>query len=185
MLERYADPRALLRAGRTRVTAVIGRPDRFPTAAHFKSYLGLTPPRVGDRQHRPQRPTHVQSRIEAGPLSYQQMVERGAEHLNALCIVAGRLAERLWTVMHRGMPYVICDTKGRPVTPDQAKTIIAEQRTVTEDVRRRRRSKARAGKAPQQAHTGHDRSRAQGADKRGNLPHQRSSDRKPARSSRP
>ncbi|GAA3250566.1 hypothetical protein ACFO1B_40260 [Dactylosporangium siamense] len=80
------------------------------------------------------------------------MVERGAEHLKALCVVAGRLAERRWTVMHRGMPSVICDTDGNPVTPDQAKTIIAEHWTVTEDVRRRRRSsKSEGGKAPQQA----------------------------------
>lgn len=60
---------------------------------------------------------------------YQQMVERGAEHIKALCVVAGRLAERGWAVMHRRMPYVVCDTTGEPVTPAQAKAIIAEHWT--------------------------------------------------------
>lgn len=82
---------------------------------------------------------------------YTQMVERGAEHLKALCVVASRLAERAWTVMHRRMPYVICDTDGTPVTPYEAKTIIAEQWTVPADVRARRRStkptSPKAGKA--------------------------------------
>ncbi len=46
---------------------------------------------------------------------YVQMVERGKDHLGALCVVAAHLAERFWTVMTRGMPYVICDIDGRPV----------------------------------------------------------------------
>lgn len=209
---RWADPAQLARTlpglalvGGPAVTAVIGRPGRFPTAAHFKSYLGLAPraSETGNTDRKGQPMSKAGSRLARSTLIraadwarkqdpqlarvyHQQMVERGAEHLKALCVVAGRLAERLWTVMHRGMPYVICDTDGSPVTPDQAKSIIAEQWTVTEDVRRRRRSsKTKAGKAPQQAPTRHDRSHAQGADKRGNLPHQRSSDRKAARSSRP
>jgi hypothetical protein len=55
--------------------------------------------------------------------------------------------------MHRGMPYVICDTDGRPVDPDEAKAIIAEHWTVPADVRARRRSK-KAGKAPQTVRAG-------------------------------
>ncbi|BCJ55873.1 hypothetical protein Asp14428_73480 [Actinoplanes sp. NBRC 14428] len=71
---------------------------------------------------------------------HQQMVERGAEHLKASCVVAGRLAGRLWTVMRRRMPYVICDVDGTSVTGQQAKHLIAQQWTVTEETRRRRRS---------------------------------------------
>jgi transposase len=208
---RWVDPAQLARSlpglaliGGPAVTAVIGDPGRFRTAAHFKSYLGLAPraSETGNTDRKGQPMSKAGSRLARATLIraadtarkqdpqlarvyHQQMVERGAEHLKASCVVAGRLAERLWTVMHRRMPYVICDTDGSPVTPAQAKQIIAEQFTVTGDVRRRRRSnKTKAGKAPQQALTGHDRSHARGADKRGNLPHQRSSDRKPARSSR-
>ncbi|MDZ7674043.1 MAG: hypothetical protein U5K30_03115 [Acidimicrobiales bacterium] len=45
------------------------------------------------------------------------------------------------------MPYVICDTDGHPVTPPDAKAIIAEHWTVPTEVRARRRSKKK-GKAP-------------------------------------
>ena len=55
------------------------------------------------------------------------MVQRGKDHLGAVCVVAAHLAERAWTVMDRGTPYVVCDTDGTPVTPAQAKQIIAEQ----------------------------------------------------------
>jgi hypothetical protein len=80
--------------------------------------------------------------------------------------------------MHRRMPYVVCDTTGEPVTPEQAKQIIADQWSVPADVRTRRRSRKTAkGKAPQQVHTGHDQPHARGAGKRGDLPHPRSSGR--------
>ena len=55
------------------------------------------------------------------------MVQRGNGHLGAVCVVAAHLAERAWTVMDRGTPYVVCDTDGTPVTPAQAKQIIAER----------------------------------------------------------
>ena len=94
------------------------------------------------------------------------MTERGATHLKACCVVAGHLAERAWTALHRGTPYVICDNNGNPVTAGQARQIIADKWTVPEDVRKRRRSR-KAGKAPQAAATGPDR--------RGDLPRPRSS----------
>jgi hypothetical protein len=79
---------------------------------------------------------------------YLQMTERGKDHLGALCVVAASLAERAWTVMRRGTPYVIRDTDGRPVTTAQATAIIAERWTVPPEIRARRRSK-KTGKAPQ------------------------------------
>jgi len=181
---RWVDPSQLARSlpglakiGGPAMTAVIGDAARFPTAAHFKSYLGLAPraSETGDTDRKGQPMSKAGSRLARSTLIraadwarkqdpqlarvyHQQMVERGAEHLKASCVVAARLAERLWTVMNRRMPYVICDIDGTPVTAEQAKQIIAEQWTVTEEVRRRRRSnkKSRAGKAPQQALTGHD-----------------------------
>jgi hypothetical protein len=53
--------------------------------------------------------------------------------------------------MARGEPYVVCDLDGRPVTPEQAKRLIAERFAVAPDVRRRRRSTKKAGKAPHAA----------------------------------
>lgn len=176
VLERYGDPRVLLKAGRARLTAVIADPARFASAAHFKSYLGLAPraSETGNTDRKGQPMSKAGSRLARATLIraadharkqdpqlarvyHQQMVERGAEHLKANCVVAARLAERLWTVMRRRMPYVIRDVDGAPVTPQQAKQIIAEQWTVTDEVRRRRRSNnSGAGKAPHQVRTGHD-----------------------------
>jgi transposase len=198
---RWADPGQLARTlpglgevGGPVLAAVMGEASRFPTGAHFTSYLGLAPraSETGETDRKGQPMSKAGSRLlrstlvraadharkqdpQLAKIYHQQMVERGASHLKALCVVAARLAERAWTVMHRRMPYVICDTTGEPVTPEQAKKIIAETWTVTADVRARRRSRknAKAGKAPQQVHTGHD--RPDGAGKRGDLPHPRSS----------
>jgi transposase len=155
------------------LAAAIGDASRFPSGAHFKSFAGLAPKasETGetDRKGQPMskagssllRVTLVRAADTArkqdpqlARIYYQQMVERGADHLKANCVVAGHLAQRFWAVMRRGMPYVICDTDGTPVTPQEAKKIIAEQWTVPPEIRSRRRSK-KVGKAPQQAITGH------------------------------
>jgi hypothetical protein len=64
-----------------------------------------------------------------------------------LCVVASKLAERLWRVAQRGEPYVVRDVDGTPVTLPEAKAIIAARYTVPDEVRRRRRSRNRR-KAP-------------------------------------
>jgi hypothetical protein len=85
-----------------------------------------------------------------------QMVERGAHHTKALCVVAARFAERAWTVMRRGEPYVLRDVDGRAVTPEEARAIVLERYVVPQDVRRRRRSRdGRAGKGPHQVLEAH------------------------------
>jgi transposase len=199
---RWADPGQLARTlpglaevGGPTLAAVIGEATRFPTGAHFKSYLGLAPraSETGDTDRKGQPMSKAGSRLlrstlvraadharkqdpQLAKIYYVQIVERGAGHLKALCVIAGRLAERAWAVMHRGMPYVICDTTGEPVTPEQAKKIIAEQWAVPAEVRTRRRSRKTAkGKAPQQVHAGHDKPHARGVGQRGDLPHPRSS----------
>jgi len=195
---RWADPGQLARTlpglgevGGPALAAVIGEAARFPTGAHFKSYLGLSPraSETGETDRKGQPMSKAGSRLlratlvraadharkqdpQLAKIYYVQMVERGASHLKALCVVAARMAERAWAVMNRRMPYVVCDTTGQPVTPDQAKKIIADTWTVTADVRARRRSRktTKAGKAPQQVHTGHDRSDARGADNEATFP---------------
>ena len=166
------------------LAASMGRPGRFPGASRFKSYVGLAPraSQTGesDRKGQPMSkagPSLLRSAFvraadgarkqdpQLARIYYLQMTERGAGHLKACCVVAGHLAERAWTTMNRGTPYVICDNDGNPVTPARARQIITEKRAVTEEVRKRRRS--RAGKAPQAATTGPHR--------RGDLPRPRSS----------
>ena len=173
------DPAALARSlpglaeiGGPALVATMGPASRFATAARFRSFTGLAPKasETGQTDRKGQPITKAGNRLlrttliraadharrqdpQLARLYWTQMVQRGKDHLGAVCVVAAHLAERAWAVMDRGLPYVLCDTDGTPVTPAQAKAIIAEQWTVPEEVRRRRRSKK--GKAPQQVHAGH------------------------------
>jgi transposase len=197
---RWVDPCQLARSlpgvadiGGPALVAAIGDPARFPTGKQFRAFTGLTPraSETGDSDRKGQpmskagssllRTTLIRAADTARKLDPQlariyhvQMVERGKDHLGANCVVAANLAERFWAVMNRGMPYVICDTDGRPVTAAEAKTIIAEQWAIPSEVRARRRSK-KMGKAPQQVLESHVRSDARSVDKRGDLPQQPSS----------
>jgi transposase len=181
------DPAGLARSlpgladiGGPALAACMGDPARFRHGKQFRCYTGLTPKasETGepDRKGQPMskagssllRTTLVRAADTArkqdpqlAAIYYLQMTERGKDHLGALCVVAATLAERAWTVMRRGTPYVICDTDGHPVNPAQAKTIIAERWTVPAEVRARRRSK-KAGKAPQKV--------LEGQCQRGSLP---------------
>ncbi len=192
---RWVDPTGLARSlpglaevGGPALVAAMGDPTRFARGKQFRSFTGLVPKasETGDTDRKGQamskagssllRTTMVRAADTArkqdpqlARIYYLQMVERGKDHLGALCVVAANLAERAWAVMHRGMPYVICDTDGRPVEPDQAKEIIAKHWTVAPDVRARRRSK-KMGKAPQKVLTGQSKPRARGAGARGDLP---------------
>ena len=186
---RWVDPAGLARSlpglaeiGGPALVATMGPATRFATAAKFRSFTGLAPKasETGQTDRKGQPISKAGNRLlrttlyraadnarrvdpQLARIYYLQMVERGKDHLGAVCVVAARLAERAWVTLDRGMPYVICDTDGTPVTAEQAKAIIAERFTVPEQVRRRRPSKK--GKAPQQVLQGQV-TDAQGATRR-------------------
>lgn len=186
------DPAGLARSlpgvadvGGPAIVAAMGEPGRFARGKQFRSFTGLVPKasETGntDRKGQPMskagssllRTTLVRAADTArkqdpqlARIYYLQMVERGKDHLGATCVVAANLAERAWTVMRRGEPYVIKDTDGRVVSPAEAKSIIDERWTVPADVRARRRSK-KAGKAPKNVLAGQSRPRT---GQRGDLP---------------
>jgi hypothetical protein len=186
---RQVDPAALARSlpglatiGGPALIATMGPAQRFANPAKFRSFTGLAPSasETGQTDRKGQPITKAGNKLlrttlvraadharrqdpQLARIYHTQMVQRGKDHLGAVCVVAAHLAERAWIVMDRGTPYVLCDTDGTPVTGAQAKAIIAEHWTVPEPVRRRRRSKK--GKAPQQVLTGHPHG-AQGATRR-------------------
>jgi hypothetical protein len=147
----------------------MGDPDRFRNAAAFKAYLGLAPKasetgetdrkgqpmsKAGNRRLRTQLQRSAETARQLDPqlaaIYHDQMVNKGAVHTKALCVVAARLAERAWTVMHRGSPYELRDVDGTPVDRTAAKRIIADRYTVPDYTRRQRRSKKKGGRAPHQ-----------------------------------
>jgi hypothetical protein len=177
----WVDPLGLARSlpglaevGGPALVATMGPARRFATAGKFRSFTGLAPraSETGQTDRKPQPISKAGNRLlrttlvraadtarrcdpQLARVDHTQMVQRGKDHLGALCVVAAHLAERAWAVLDRGMPYVICDTDGTPVTPTQARQLIAERFTVPEEVRRRRRSTKAKGKAPQQVLAGH------------------------------
>jgi transposase len=189
---RAVDPAGLARTlpgladiGGPALTACMGDPARFRHGKQFRSFTGLTPKasETGETDRKGQRMSKARSSLlrttlvraadtarkqdpQLAAVYHQQMTQRGKDHLGALCVVAACLAERAWTVMRRGTPYIICDTNGHPVTPQQAKTIITERWTVPAEVRARRRGK-KAGKAPQKVLEGQY---TRGSLPRGNTP---------------
>lgn len=197
---RRVDPEELARSlpglsevGGPALVAAMGDPARFPTGKAFRSFTGLVPKasETGDTDRKGQamskagssllRTTMVRAADTArkfdpqlARIYHQQMVERGKNHIGALCVVAANLAERAWAVMRRGTPYVICDIDGRPVSPEEAKQIIVELFTVSPEERARRRSK-KLGKAPQKVLAGQSKPHAQSAGTWGDLPQSASS----------
>jgi hypothetical protein len=176
-----ADPTELARSvpgiaksGGPVLVAAMGDAKRFNNASSFKSFTGLSPKanetgnvdrkgqpmsKAGPRRLRDQLVMSANTARMLDPqlaeIYYRQMTERGAHHTKAICVVAARLAERSWVVMQRGDPYVVRDHDGNEVTREQAKAIIAEQFTVSEEVRRRTRSRKSKGKVPHQVLEGH------------------------------
>lgn len=178
------DPDALARSlpgvgevGAPSLVAALGRPERFSSGRHARSFSGLTPrtSETGETDRKGQPiskagPNRLRTTLvlaadharrqdpQLARVYYLQMTERGGNHTKALCVVAAKLAERALTVLRRKLPYELRDTDGRPVSAEEARTIIAEHWTVPEEVRRRRRNRktdTRGGKAPQQVVSRH------------------------------
>jgi Transposase IS116/IS110/IS902 family len=156
------------------LAALVGDVRRFPDCASFRSFTGLAPraSETGETDRKGQPMSKAGPRLlrttllraaetarhldpQLARLYYVQVVERGACHLKALCVVAAHLAERTWAVLSRGAPYEFRDLDGTLLTPEEAKATAARWK-VPEEVRQHRRSrKQTGGKAPHQVHQGH------------------------------
>lgn len=155
-------------AGGPTVLAGIGEVGRFRNGSRLVSFTGLAPraSQTGESDRKGQPMSKAGPRLlrtaliraadtartqdpQLARIYYEQMTNRGANHLKALCVVATHLTRRLYAVMVRQTPYQLRDTDGRAITGEQGKAIVAAHWTVSEEVRRRRRSRT-TRKAPQQ-----------------------------------
>ena len=178
-------------AGGPIIVAALGRAQRFPTAAQFKNYTGLAPKasETGDTDRKGQTMSKAGPRLlrhqlvmsantarqldpQLAKVYYEQMTSHGAHHTKAVCVVAAKLADRAWTVMTRGTPYVICDIDGTPVDNPTARAIIAERYHVTPEIRQRRRSTKAATKTRRLAETRNEAKRKNPHQERVNEPAQ-------------
>ena len=71
---------------------------------------------------------------------FRLMTRKGHHHKQALCAVANRLVNRIFSVLRSGKPYVLRDSNGRDLSVAEAKAIVAECYNVPEAVRATRRA---------------------------------------------
>ncbi|AFW03094.1 transposase [Gluconobacter cerinus] len=77
---------------------------------------------------------------ELAELYWRLMTLKGHHHKQALCAVANRIVNRIFSVLKRGKPYEVRDREGNSLTLCGAKAIILERYTVGENIRAGRRS---------------------------------------------
>jgi hypothetical protein len=153
-----------------------GDPQRFPNTRAARGWSGLVP-RSSQSADREAKGLHIS---QAGPdlvkkfayldaevgrqhdpqlakIYYDQMVLYGKHHTQAVVAVATHLIDRILIVLQEDRPYELRDVDGTPVTATQARTIIANQYTVPEEVRRRNNRKARRERAAARAEQQHAR----------------------------
>lgn len=80
-------------------------------------------------------------RIDPGlaEVYWRLMVHKGHHHKQALCAVATRLVNRIYSVLKSGRSYVLRDTDGRTIDIPEGKRIVAERFTVPDEIRKTRR----------------------------------------------
>ncbi|MDP8931884.1 MAG: IS110 family transposase [Actinomycetota bacterium] len=149
-------------AGSEDVTAAailgrLGGPNRFRSLAGVRSFSGLVPSldasgvagahggptKRGDAVLREAlflAADHARRQDPTLAARYHRlMTVAGKHHNSALCHIAMTLLTRIVTCWRNGEPYQLRDVDGRPVTPEEARSIIAERYQISDELRRRRR----------------------------------------------
>lgn len=74
---------------------------------------------------------------------WDQMVNKGNHHTQAVCACATHLLDRVRAVLRDARPYELRDVDGTPVTWEEARAIIAERYHVPDEVRKRNSARSR------------------------------------------
>jgi transposase len=138
---------------------VLHTAERFHSERHIRGFCGLFPRRADSGGAEKPGQTITQGgndRIkralmlaadiarkidpDLAEIYWRLMTIRGHHHKQALCAVANRLVNRIFSVLRRGKPYVLRDRDGREITVAEAKALVAEQYTVPEAIRASRRA---------------------------------------------
>jgi len=78
---------------------------------------------------------------QIGRIYWDQMVNKGKHHTQAVCACATHLLDRLLAVLKEDRPYELRDCAGNPITNAEGRKIIQEKYQVPKAVRRRRRAR--------------------------------------------
>jgi transposase len=147
--------------------AYLGQVQRFATSRKAQGFVGLFP--ETDSSGTSERKGTSLSKAGPAPLRrdlylvadafrrcdprgaqlyYDQMQHKGKHHISALCVVANRLLiPRILAVLKEQRSYELRDFEGHPISKETAKQLVA-QFQVSEEIRRRLRSRKRAASNP-------------------------------------
>lgn len=142
--------------------AFIGDIHRFPTPAHFRSWCGLIPysSQSGEEQAKGLKITQAGSNLikktifintevarlydpNIAACYYDQMVNKGKHHFQAICACAGHLLNRIYAILRDQRPYELRDEQGNPLDKAQARQLCQEKYQVPDEVRRRNNARVR------------------------------------------
>jgi transposase len=141
------------------ILGVLHTPERFHSERHVRGFCGLFPKRAdsGGTERSGQQITQggnnrvkralmlaadAARRIDPdlAEIYWRLMTTKGHHHKQALCAVANRLANRIFSVLRRGKPYLLRDKQGNQITIAAAKALISAEYTVPEPTRAGRRT---------------------------------------------
>lgn len=144
--------------------------DRFASQKDFRGWHGMIPEsdQSGDLEKKGLRMTaagpdpvkkfaYINAEVgrqwdpQLAAIYYDQMVNKGKHHTQAVCVCATHLLDRVRAVLRDDRPYQLCDVDGTPVTWQAGRAIVLERYQVPEDVRRRSRHHTRKKRRDQRA----------------------------------
>lgn len=148
----------------------IGQPERFVTLREHRGWSGMVPnskqsaasqasglkitqagPRLIKKFSYLDAETARQRDPQIAAIYYDQMVNKGKHHTQAVCACATHLLDRVLVVLREERPYELQDVDGTLLSKEQALAIIAERYQVPEEIRRRNNKRTRREKTAQQA----------------------------------
>jgi transposase len=148
----------------------VGDVERFTSQKKFRGWSGLVPQsdQSGDTEKKGLRITHAGPDLikkyayinaevgrqwdpQLAAIYYDQMVNKGKHHVQAVCCCATHILDRVRAVLRDGRPYELRDVDGTPATWQEARAIIAERYQVPEEVRQRNSQRARKARRDEQA----------------------------------
>ena len=141
---------------------IIGDPQRFSSQANLRSFAGLVPKQddSGDTSKKglsltQEGPSSLRRNLylasdvarqwdpQLAKVYYEEMVNKGHCHTQAVCAVMTRITNRILCILKENRPYQLRDPDGNPISKQKAKQMIKERFTVPEEIRQRTRNRKR------------------------------------------
>lgn len=139
---------------------IIGSPNRFSSQSKLRCFAGVIPkqddsgetnkkglPITQEGSSRFRRDLFLAADVarqwdpQLAKVYYEEMVNKGHCHNQAVCAVMTHLINRILCVLKEDRPYELRTPDGKPISAKQAKRIIKEQLIVPEEIRQRTRSR--------------------------------------------